>query len=195
MRLLLDVVSCIVGGDFSLRGALGGGGEEVLGDVDGGYCHYARDGDDEAFVASDFYDVAFLVFEYAVEHSYFVAHRQVFVNHFQVAAPRFHGGSEHVDVALRDGAERLFAGHSVGPHFFAVLHFLRKRLGAFHENHRWKQWFVLKCFIGGRVVRCVFELLAQCVVGFKAFASGNSLRFVGCACRHSERVPLERLDC
>lgn len=103
--------------------ALGGGGEEVLGDVDGGYCHYAGDGDDEAFVASDFYDVTFLVFEYAVEHSHFVAHRQVFVNHFQVAAPRFHGGSEHVDVALRDGAERLFAGHSVWPHFFCCLAF------------------------------------------------------------------------
>lgn len=68
-------------------GTLGDGGEEVLGDVDGGYCHYAGNGDDEAFVASDFYDVAFLVFEYAVEHSHFVAHRQVFVNHFQVAAP------------------------------------------------------------------------------------------------------------
>lgn len=190
MRLLLDVVSCIVGGL-----GLGGGGEEVLGDVDGGYCHYAGDGDDEAFVAPDFYDVAFLVFEYAVEHSHFVAHRQVFVNHFQVAAPRFHGGSEHVDVALRDGAERLFAGHSVWPHLLAVLHFQRERLGAFHENHRWKQWFVLKCFIGGRVVRCVFELLAQCVVGFKAFALGYSLCLVGCAYRHSERVPLERLGC
>lgn len=42
------------------------GGEEVGGDVDGGDGYYAGDGDDEAFVAADLYDVAFLVFEDAV---------------------------------------------------------------------------------------------------------------------------------
>lgn len=52
------------------------GGEEVAGDVDGGEGYDAGDGNDEAFVAADLDDVAFLALEHAVEDSHFVSYYQ-----------------------------------------------------------------------------------------------------------------------